>query len=476
MVELHGANGYLLNQFLSYFTNHAPSRFGGDFHGRTAFPLAVVEEVRKRIPAGIPLGFRLNLREMVPGGINLEEAVSFAKLLEKLGIAYLSASIGSFNSIFSAEVIKEMAHPAYLRSDMETLRTEVNVPTIISGRVIRPGIAEKLVKENVTDLIGLGRPLRVDTGWLRKARTGDKKVRICINCNACLKQVVLEQGFNCTRWPALEKEKAELEHKLLSRNFRGLMVLAHPHDAEVFQSALPLIFPKRENIAAGISPTVLFLHSPAVETMSRAQMDAFMSWSQHALVQMGFTESLIQPQERTAKESFDREVKAEVKAGEHGIIMLTRNPAQSWRERVLYKERGKVLTLLGTHARCSKVLVPIDLSPVTLLVLMFLRQTHFNKPGFQFQFVHALGGPQGPAEQRWEKIKKVTGMDPDLQLMFIQAHRDVDQALLAEIESGNYGTVVMGKRGLTGIKRWLLGSVSAGVLRGLEDQSLILID
>ena len=201
-----------------------------------------------------------------------------------------------------------------------------------------------------------------------------------------------------------------------------------------------------------------------------------MTWSQNALVQMGFTESLIQPQERTAKESFDREVKAEVEEGEHGIIMLTRNPAQSWRERVLYKERGKVLTLLGTHARCSKVLVPIDLSPVTLLVLMFLRQTHFNKPDFQFHFVHALSGPQGPAEQRWEKIKKVTGMDPELQLMFIRSHGEVDQALLAVVESGKYGTVVMGKRGLTGIKRWLLGSVSAGVLRGLKDQSLILID
>ncbi|MBW1945158.1 MAG: universal stress protein, partial [Deltaproteobacteria bacterium] len=476
MVELHGANGYLLNQFLSSFTNKAPSSFGGDFQSRTVFPLSVVEEVKRRIPSDFPLGFRLNLREMVPGGIDLGEAVSFATLLEKRGIAYVSASVGSFNSIFSTEVLKGMAHPAYLRADMATLKQNVKVPTIISGRVMRPGIAEALLKDNVTDLIGLGRPVRVDTDWVKKARKGSKKIRICINCNACLKQVVLEQGFICSRWPRQEQERTDLEHKLLSRNFRGLMVLAHPNDVEIFRSALPLLFPKKENISTAISPTVLFLRSANKETMSRAQKDDFVAWSKHALVQLGFSEELIRPRERTVKESFDREVNEEVREGEHGIIMLCRNSTQSWRERVLYKERGKALTLIGTNERYSKVLVPVDLSPVTLLVLMFLRQTHFDKPDFQFHFVHALSGPQGPAEQRWEKIKKVTGMDADLKLMFIPTRGEVDRDLLAMMESGNYGTVVMGKRGLTGIKRWLLGSVSAGVLRGLKDQSLILID
>lgn len=476
MVELHGANGYLLNQFLSAFTNHVPSPFGGDFQGRTAFPLSVVDEVRKRIPPGFPLGFRLNLREMVPGGIDLGEAVSFATLLEKRGIAYVSASIGSFNSIFSPEVIKGMAHPAYLREDMVTLKQKVTVPTIISGRVLRPGIAEALLKDNVTDLIGLGRPVRVDTDWVRKARSGNKRIRTCINCNACLKQVVLEQGFICPRWPSEEQERTDLEHKLLSRNFRGLMVLTHPNDMETFRSALPLLFPKRENLSTVISPTVLFLRSPNEETISREQKDGFVAWSKHALVQLGFSESVIQSRERTVKESFDREVNAEVQEGEHGIIMLCRNPAQPWRERVLYKERGKVLALIGTNDRYSKVLVPIDLSPVTLLVLMFLRQTQFNKPYFRFHFVHALSGPQGPAEQRWEKIKRITGMDADLKLTFIPTSGEIDKDLLAMMESGKYGTVVMGKRGLTGIKRWLLGSVSAGVLRGLGDQSLILID
>jgi 2,4-dienoyl-CoA reductase (NADPH2) len=356
------------------------------------------------------------------------------------------------------------------------LRKEVSVPTIISGRVTRPGIAEGLLKENVTDLIGLGRPIRVDIDWVRKANNGSKKVRTCINCNACLKQVVLEQGFICTRWSGQEKEKTDLEHKLLSRNFRGLMVLANPNDMAVFRSALPLLFPKRENISSVISPKVLFLQPVDEEMMSRSQKADFMAWAKHSMAHAGFSEALIQPVERSVKESFDREVNAEVQEGKHGVIMLSRDVNQSWRERVPYKVRGKAITLIGTHANYSKVLVPVDLSLITHLVLMFLQQTHLGKPDFQFHFVHALGGPKAAAKQRWEKIKEITGVGPELELECITMGDDIADDLLKIVDSGKYGTIVMGKRGLTGIKRWLLGSVSAGVLRGLRNQSLILID
>jgi 2,4-dienoyl-CoA reductase (NADPH2) len=210
--------------------------------------------------------------------------------------------------------------------------------------------------------------------------------------------------------------------------------------------------------------------------MPRVQREAFVNWAKQALDQEGFVDGMIRPLERTVKESFDSEVDAEVRRGGHGVIMLCRNPSQPWRERALYKVRGRAVTLIGTHSHYAKVLVPVDLSSITDLVLMFLRQTHFGKPGFQFHFVHALSGPRGVAEQRWEKIKEVTGMGADLEFICIPGGGEIAGKLLKLVESGNYGTVVMGKRGLTGIKKWLLGSVSAGVLRGLKDQSLILID
>ena len=118
----------------------------------------------------------------------------------------------------------------------------------------------------------------------------------------------------------------------------------------------------------------------------------------------------------------------------------------------------------------------MDLSPVTPLVLMFLRQAHFGKSGFGFRFVHVLSGSEAGARSRWEVIKRLVGYEEDFPLQIVPRQGDIAGVLLHMVESGGYGTVVMGKRGLTGIKRWLLGSVSKGMLHGLKDQSLFLID
>lgn len=473
MIELHGANGYLLNQFLSAFTNKVPSEFGGDFRHRAAFPLAVIREVKKRIPASLPLGFRINVREMVPGGIDIEEAVSYAKMMESEGVAYLSASSGSFLSIFAPDVMKRMSRPAYLREDMARLTREVGIPTIISGRVLTSSIAEGLLEKGVADLIGLGRPLRVEREWVRKSAQG-QKVKVCINCNGCLKRVVLEQGFNCRRWPKMERERTDLEHKLLKRNFRGVLLAANPPDLQVFQSTLPFLLPDRKNISTVISPTVLFLGTLEGEKIPHAQRDAFLQWFKESLSQLGFVDAEIRSRGITVRESADREAHGEM--GAHGVIFLCRNRNQPWRERLMYRVRGKVVALLGSSPHISRILVPVDLSETTHLVLMFLGQSIFGKQGLRFQFVHVLNGPEGAARQRWEKIKAVTGVQTDLDLTLLPTGEGIAERLLEMVKEGNYGTIVMGKRGRTGIKRWLLGSVSAGVLRGLRDQSLYLID
>ncbi|MBF0469698.1 MAG: NADH:flavin oxidoreductase [Desulfamplus sp.] len=173
MVELHGANGYLLCQYLSFFTNQIKSGFGGDFSRRMAFPLAVIRKVKKRLPKDMPLGFRIILREWVPGGIDLSESLVFASILENEGIAYLSASVGTYNSILSPAVLKKMSRIAYLEPDMAKLTARVNIPTIISGRVTTPLCADKLVTEGISDFIGLGRPIRTDPQWVTKAKNPD---------------------------------------------------------------------------------------------------------------------------------------------------------------------------------------------------------------------------------------------------------------------------------------------------------------
>ncbi len=474
MIELHGANGYLLCQYLSPFTNRLEPPFGGDFSSRTTFPLAVIKAIKNRLPQDFPIGMRLLLREWVPGGIDLAQSIAFATCLEKTGIAYLSASAGTYNSLFSHRVVKKMAGTAYLKKDMAALTKRVNIPTIISGRITTPACAERLIREGSADLIGLGRPLRADPGWVAKAGTPGKKIITCINCNNCLKQVVLEKGFICSRWPKPMKMKTRLEHQLLTRNTRALWVIADPADIRVFKNSLHLLVRKGKKTS---HPTLLFLRPSGQDGQGDgfySSQKEFLQWIQTTLDPMGFAGV---PRNYTVWEPMDNWEKAvfnEIDSGNHGRVFMAANPDQPWRERLLYRTRGKMMGLLNANDRRHKVLVPVDFSDTTLLIMRFLHQTLMREKAFCFNFVHVKHDLQ--KEHRWEEFKKITGIPEDTPLNLVLGSTDVVSPLIHTIRRGKYGTIVMGKRGISNIKRWLLGSVSAGVLRSLTDQSLFLID
>ncbi len=210
MLELHGATGYLLTQFLSAFTNRPPGRWAGDFDTRAAFVQDVVRAVKDAVPDGYPIGYRLLVQEWVPNGIDLAEAMALAVILEKMGVAYFSVSAGTYNSMFSQEALKLTRRSAYLLADTRTLRRVVSTPLILGGRVSRPSIAREVLGEGGADMVGLGRPLLTDPGWLEKACTG-KPVTVCVDCKHCLKRIIQEKGLACARWPEIEIERVDLE-------------------------------------------------------------------------------------------------------------------------------------------------------------------------------------------------------------------------------------------------------------------------
>ena len=112
----------------------------------------------------------------------------------------------------------------------------------------------------------------------------------------------------------------------------------------------------------------------------------------------------------------------------------------------------------------------------TLLLLVFLRQSYIGKKGFKLNFMHVLTGPKKPAQKRWQNLIKIADLDGDIQLNHVPLSGSISDLILESAKAENCGTIIMGKRGLSGIKRWVLGSVSSGVLRGLTRESLFLID
>ena len=200
----------------------------------------------------------------------------------------------------------------------------------------------------------------------------------------------------------------------------------------------------------------------------------FIHWIQTRLDLLGFSSSPRHTIVRESQDNWGKAVSLEIVQGNYGRIFICSNPFQPWRERLLYNQREKVMIHLGTHPHPQRVLVPIDLSDTTLLVMKFLEK--IKKTTVTFHFVHVMTHPTGLENQQWNELKHIAEFNGDIPLDLIFTRTTVVAALVKLIETQKYGTLVMGKRGLSGIKRWLLGSVSAGVLRALTDQSLILID
>jgi len=473
MVEFHGANGYLLCQYFSPFTNRAESGFGCDFKTRTEFPLEIIRVAKKKLPKNFPMGFRLILQEWVPDGIHLSEALAFARMLEKEGVAYLSGSAGTYNSLFSTGALKMTAKSAYLKEEMEKLTAQVNIPTIIAGKIATPLIAENLLRQGISDLIGLGRPLRADPGWIAKAKNPGKKIIECLNCNQCLKQVVLEKGFNCSCWPKLLRKRTELEHKLLTRNYRALWIISDIRDIQVFKKSLPLLVQRKKDRSY---PTILFLQEIFEDQDFHLAQQNFIQWTRNKLDPMGFSDTPSHYIVRESKDNWEKAVRHEIDHGNHGLIFICSNQDQPWRRRLLYKERSKALVHLSTNNYPCRVMVPVDLSDATLLVMIFLKKTLMGKKKFSFHFVHVVKERSGHEKQRWDELKKIVGLGKNIPIQLIFTKSQVVPTLITIIENQRYGTIVMGKRGLSGIKQWLLGSVSAGMLKNLKDQSLLLID
>lgn len=475
-IELHGANGYLICQFLSGFTHRDIDGGLKSFSDRIAFPLQLVGEVKQRLPEDTLFGYRIILEEWVPDGIDLNESILLANRLEKEKISYLSTSAGTYNSMFSPTVKRRMHKIAYMETSVKKLSTSVNIPVITAGRITRPEAADRLIKNHVADFIGLGRPLRADNKWIQKSGTLSEPIKICINCNGCLKRVVLDKGFSCRRWTYGEQEKVDVGHRLLSVNFRSVWVISDIADITIYKTALTYFLPSTDTMKTVFLPTALFLNSTDGHPLSDQDIRDFVMWSDQSMQGLGFQVHHIRSTILDLDASPDKAIASEVEEKEYGIILICRNVEENWRNRLPYYIRGKTVGLLGTATHQNNVLVPIDMSGTTALILNFIRQHYGNSQLLTFHFLHVLEDKGLQIERRWEQLVTLAGYDIPLPLEMISSSNTIAQTILNKIQSRHYGSVIMGKRSLSKIKRWLLGTTSAAVLRGLKDESIFIVE
>ncbi|MDI7276777.1 MAG: FAD-dependent oxidoreductase, partial [Anaerolineae bacterium] len=208
-VEVHGAHGYLVNEFLSPFSNRRTDEYGGHPIGWSRFAVEIVHKIRQVVGEGFPILFRISADEYVPGGLTLAETKAIARYLQEAGVDAISVSAGNYASpglIIIPTMDLERGIFVPLASG---IREAVSIPVIAVGRLHDPTVADQVIAGGHADMVALGRALLTDPGWVEKAQRGEiDEIRPCISCNqACANYLLEGKSVSCLVNPGVGRER-----------------------------------------------------------------------------------------------------------------------------------------------------------------------------------------------------------------------------------------------------------------------------
>jgi 2,4-dienoyl-CoA reductase-like NADH-dependent reductase (Old Yellow Enzyme family)/thioredoxin reductase len=190
-VELHGAHGYLICQFLSPLTNRRHDHYGGRPQSRARFLVEVVTALRETVGRDFPLILRLSADELAEGGITLDDTLVYAPEAERAGVDALHISVGSQLSTQPLSIAPMAFPPGCLVDYAAAVRRRVQVPVIAVGRINDPQLAERILAEGKADLVAMGRALIADPELPAKAKAGEAgRIRTCLACNYCIESTI----------------------------------------------------------------------------------------------------------------------------------------------------------------------------------------------------------------------------------------------------------------------------------------------
>jgi 2,4-dienoyl-CoA reductase-like NADH-dependent reductase (Old Yellow Enzyme family)/thioredoxin reductase len=188
--EIHGAHGYLVNEFLSPYANRREDRWGGSRENRVRFPLSIIEAARTLVGPDFPIGIRVGVdgagRDR---GLTVDELAEVCRLLGP-HVAYVSVSGGNYagfgDGMELAYVSPWYTEPGFNVAAAAAVKAAVDVPVIVTGRIADAAHAESILADGAADLIGMVRALIADPDLPNKARAGRvEEIRMCLAMSEC---------------------------------------------------------------------------------------------------------------------------------------------------------------------------------------------------------------------------------------------------------------------------------------------------
>jgi 2,4-dienoyl-CoA reductase-like NADH-dependent reductase (Old Yellow Enzyme family)/thioredoxin reductase len=207
-IEVHGAHGYLIAQFMSPYSNKRVDEYGGSLMNRLRFPLEILANIRLKTGGDFPVMFRISGDEMVPGGRTIEETKAIALLLEEDGVDAIHVSAGTYGSGYAIVPPAAVAH-GWITGYAQEVRRVVEIPVVTVGRITDPLLAEAIIAGGKADLVAMGRGSLADPDLPNKAAAGRyEDINFCIGCmQGCMGMISLYQPATCLVNPTLGREE-----------------------------------------------------------------------------------------------------------------------------------------------------------------------------------------------------------------------------------------------------------------------------
>lgn len=206
-IEIHGAHGYLIGQFLSPNANIRTDEYGGPFENRIRFLLEIFRDIRAKIGDDFPLGVRMNGNDYIENGWTLDDALKLAVILEAQGANYLHISAGVYGAKELTIPSMYVSHGCFVHL-AEAVKKVVKIPVITVGRIKHAQLADRIIKEGKADAVAMARGLVADPELPAKSMAGDfSRIRPCIACClGCIHSVFQQEPGACVVNPDVGRE------------------------------------------------------------------------------------------------------------------------------------------------------------------------------------------------------------------------------------------------------------------------------